>query len=404
MPIRSAVFGVVLRPLPTSRVTVSHPSPSEKSSQVPPVSRSASTRGWLICVAALLAGIGLNRLIHARSTPGFPAYLHARVSTVVADRESTVIGIEVAEGDHVTPGVSLISLRDRALEQQIVLQRQEVASLESQLQQAIAAAELELLVRTREIDEEVLRAELQASEFLREQFACELEQSMLADLMTDNSVAAIWNDSDPVFRSAVLDSQQQPHPVQIQAALRMELMANSAEVLAAQFDLCEQRRANLEQIKSELPAMVQQTSGVPALEARISEARAQLTNLETEQLELSTPATAFGIVGLFRVGPGAVVEPGTPLVDILDDQTRFLQAHIPSRYIATLKKGDTVDLVFPGRQRRQGVVERIAPQAQVDTLDPRTSDDSVVLVDIAPSGRVWPTLPIGSQVQVLVRE
>jgi multidrug resistance efflux pump len=351
----------------------------------------------------MLAGVGVTRMLNTRSLPEFPAYLQARVTTIVSDREAAVAGIEASEGDHVVPGTALMSLRDRSLEQRIAEQRQEVALLESQLQQATATAELELLVRSREIDEEVLWTELQASDFLREQFACELEHSMLADLMSDNSMAAIWNDSDPVFRSAMVTAHQQG-TAHTQTALRLELMANSAEVLAAQVDLCERRRASLERVKSDLPAMVQETSGVLALETRIGEARTRLAELESEQLTLSTSSTAFGIVGLFRVGPGMVVEPGTPLVDILDDQTRYLVAHISSRHIAAFNKGDEVDLIFPGNQRRSGVVERIAPQAQIDTLDPRKSEDSIVLVDIAQSGRVWPTLPIGSQVQVLVRE
>jgi multidrug resistance efflux pump len=290
----------------------------------------------------------------------------------MADREATVVAIAAVEGDHVSPGVALVSLRDRNLESRIAQQRQSVALLETQLQQALAAAELELMVRTHEIEDDLLRADIEASNLLREQFACELEHSMLADLVADNSTAAIWNDSDPVYRSAVLDVHPQTGN-EVQTALRLELIANSAEVLAAQVDMCDRRRESLEQLKS-------------------------------EQLTLSVPSSAFGIVGLFRVNPGMAVEPGMPLVDILDDETRYLSAHISSRYISEFAKGDAVDLIFPGGQRHTGVVDRIAPQAQIDSLDPRKSDDSVVLVDIAPSGRYWPTLPIGSQVQVLVRE
>ncbi len=386
-----------------SEATVTSHLPSDDIQQSPPPSRSSSTRGWLICALALVAGIGVNRLIHSRSTPAFPAYLQARVNTVIADREATVVAIDIAEGDHVSPGVALLSLRDRQLESRIAQQQQDLVLLESQLQQALAAAELELLVRMHEIEDELLRADLEASNLLREQFACELEHSMLADLVADNTTAAIWNDADPVYRSAVLDMHPQTGN-EVQTALRLELIANSAEVLAAQVDMCDRRRDSLEQLKSDLPVMVRSSTGVHALEARISDTHSQLEQLEVEQLTLAVPSSAYGIVGLFRVNPGTAVEPGMPLVDILDDQTRFLVAHIPSRYISEFAKGNAVDLIFPGGQRRTGVVERIAPQAQIDTLDPRKSDDSVVLVDISPSGRYWPTLPIGSQVQVLIRE
>lgn len=371
------------------------------SKPAPP--RSSTGRGWLICLLALVAGIGVDRLIHRRSFPEFPAYLQARVSTVTADCDATIVGIDVAEGDHVSAGTPLISLRDQSLERKITEQRQTLVLLESELQQAIARAELELLVRLREIDEEVMQADLQASNFLREQFACELEHSMLADVISDGSMAAIWNDSDPVYRSTVLGARV-PESEQVQTVLRMELMANSAEVLAAQVEMCDHRRDSLEHLKADLPSMVQRSVGVQTIESRISEARLQLESLEADGVRLSAQSSTFGIVGLFRVGEGAVVTPGTPLVDILDDERRFLVAHISSRYIAEYAKGDIVDLVFPGGQRRQGVVERIAPQAQIETLDPRISDDSIVLVDIAQSGRVWPTVPIGSQVKVLVQE
>ncbi len=386
---------------PDVSVTTNSPSETPLTNATP--SRSSTGRGWLICLLALVAGIGVDRLIHRRSIPEFPAYLQSRVCTVTADCDATVVGIDVAEGDHVSAGTPLISLKDRSLERRITEQRQTLALLESELQQAMARAELELLVRLREIDEEVMQADLQASNFLREQFACELEHSMLADVISDGSMAAIWNDSDPVFRSTVLGDRV-PESEQVQTVLRMELMANSAEVLAAQVEMCDHRRDSLEHLKADLPSMVQRSVGVQTIETRISEVRSQLEDLETESVRLSAQATAFGIVGLFRVGEGAVVTPGTPLVDILDDERRFLVAHVSSRYISEFTKGDVVDLVFPGGQRLQGVVERIAPQAQIETLDPRTSDDSIVLVDIAPSGRVWPTVPIGSQVKVLVQE
>ncbi len=386
-----------------SEASVTSPLTSDVSPQHISPSRSSSARGWIICALALAAGIGANRLMHSRSTPAFPAYLQAQVTTIMADRQATVVAIAAAEGDHVSQGAALVSLRDRNLESRITQQQQNLALLETQLQQAMAAAELELMVRVHEIEDELLRADLGASNLLREQFACELEHSMLADLVADNSTAAIWNDSDPVYRSAVLDVHPQTGN-EVQTALRLELIANSAEVLAAQVDMCDRRRESLEQLKSELPAMVRNSTGVQALETRITDAHLQLEQLEAEQLTLSVPSSAFGIVGLFRVNPGTAVEPGMPLVDILDDETRYLSAHISSRHIAEFAKGDAVDLIFPGGQRRTGVVERIAPQAQIDTLDPRKSEDSVVLVDIAPSGRYWPTLPIGSQVQVLVRE
>jgi hypothetical protein len=60
--------------------------------------------------------------------------------------------------------------------------------------------------------------------------------------------------------------------------------------------------------------------------------------------------------------------------------------------------GDQVCLLFPGRERRQGLITRIPLRA---TLPTGVDEDARVELRIEPTGKLWPMLPIGSQVLLL---
>jgi hypothetical protein len=65
--------------------------------------------------------------------------------------------------------------------------------------------------------------------------------------------------------------------------------------------------------------------------------------------------------------------------------------------------GKTLALLFPGHEKRQGRVTRIAPQTQPRDHS-RPAADSIVMVEVEQAGRLWPTVPIGTRIEVLVED
>ncbi len=137
------------------------------------------------------------------------------------------------------------------------------------------------------------------------------------------------------------------------------------------------------------------------METRIATAREQLAEFEKQRESLTVVSSSHGIVGTIHHGPGDQVAAGDPLIELLDDERRHLVACIPSRAATKLRPGTRVDLIFPGREPRIGLVAAIPPHA-IPADQSRPADDSQVEVKVEPAGKLWPKLPVGSRVQVQV--
>jgi hypothetical protein len=90
---------------------------------------------------------------------------------------------------------------------------------------------------------------------------------------------------------------------------------------------------------------------------------------------------------------------GEIMVQILDADRRTIEVEIPSADIVHFTPGQTVQLGFPGDTARTGVVSSISPQATSEAA-PEAGRDAPIKLVIAPSGKLWPEVPIGSRVMV----
>ena len=66
---------------------------------------------------------------------------------------------------------------------------------------------------------------------------------------------------------------------------------------------------------------------------------------------------------------------------------------MPAHRINEVAPGNTVGLVFPGGEQFRGTVSNMPMLAE--------SDGSQITVRVDPCGRVWPAIPIGSQIEVV---
>ena len=96
--------------------------------------------------------------------------------------------------------------------------------------------------------------------------------------------------------------------------------------------------------------------------------------------------------------PAEEVKVGDVLVEVFDRDREYLEASFPSRFAATLKPGDTVQIHFPDEQAREGQIEAIPSQAHQSG-----KGEAEIRVRILPVGKVWPYLPIGCEVQVSLK-
>ena len=84
---------------------------------------------------------------------------------------------------------------------------------------------------------------------------------------------------------------------------------------------------------------------------------------------------------------------GEVMLKILHSDRRYVILNVPAHRINEVEPGNTVGLIFPGGDQYRGKVSNLPMLAE--------SDGSQVTVRVDPSGRVWPAIPIGSQIEVV---
>lgn len=357
-------------------------------------------RTVLVALLALGAGASTTWLLAAREPARYPARIEAQTTFVNAGHAGVVTELLVNEGDRVSLDNPIARLTDRDLEALITEMSAQIAVLTSQREQAQATADIELTWRLKELDSDIVTTQLRSADYLKERFDWELERGMWADVLSTNEMV-MFDEDDPIFKSVLLKSRV-PREQRLSAVLKHETADNAVAVSTVQVEICHERLLQLQKIKDDLTGRVRQISGVDVAEQRITQAQAALARLEARREELTIKSTAIGAVGLFRARPGDHLQPGQPIVEILDDSRRWVVAAIPSSAVLDFAPQRMVRLTFPGGHVRTGLVVAVAPQtagdADSDHLDPTVS------VRIEQSAAAWPNIPLGSRVDVQLAE
>jgi RND family efflux transporter MFP subunit len=123
---------------------------------------------------------------------------------------------------------------------------------------------------------------------------------------------------------------------------------------------------------------------VTSAEAQVADAKARLVNVEKQVSDTVLRAPIAGIVSKRPVNMGDVVTVGSELFTIIDPSSMRLEASVPSDSLSALRLGATVDFSVRGYdQRFQGVIQRIAPEA-----DPTTRQVPIFVSIPNPGGRL----------------
>lgn len=357
-------------------------------------------RTLVLIVLTAAASYHLTQAMEQGGAVRYAGRLRAESATLTAAHAGRIEQWLVAPGDEAAYRQPLLVLADDGLAERVARQRLEHAALLAEWKQAQARAEVDLAWRLKELESEILATQLRTADFLKEQFNQQMEGVAWREFVGPcgeggDEPAASRGAFQPVFYEVGT-----PDEARVRALLRQEAALNAAETFAAQIKLCEQRLAELAQLKRDLPEHVRRAAGVDVAELRLKRCEAELQALQDQQARLSLDSPAGGIVGEFQKRAGEEVAAGDPIVVILDHDRRYITVDVPSREVPALAVGTRVALFFPGGHERAGRVKQVAPHT---TAEDASGSDALVRVRIEPAGKLWPTAPIGSAVEVSPR-
>ena len=306
-----------------------------------PLSTSRPLRS-VILTSLLALTLGLGVLSLRQRSAEFQGYLHARTTYITAERSGRLLQFSLLEGDRVDLQTPLAQMADVDLASKLNSKQHEVRVLEAELQQHVAQAELDTRWRLKSIDEELAKHQLMSAGFLKDKYQSELRCNLLTELNN-----AVTFEGDAPIRSQFVLAHGVEHET-LNTAFQLEAATNNSEICQAQIQICASLVKQLKVTRNELADTVRRSSGTDVVEARLAEAREELTNLEQAQERLTVRSTAVATVGLFRAKPGDNLSPGDPLVELHDDAQRFIVVEVPSSRVNLFPVGKELKLRFAG--------------------------------------------------------
>lgn len=357
-----------------------------------------------LSVLALATGVGAAGWLEVRGAVTYSGRVQSRTTAIVVPRAARLHELTVIPGQRVVPGEKLLQLADERLTTGIATKRRELVELEADLQRVKATADVELEWRRRELHSEAFQTQLKATSVTQERLSKQVEQLAWREHLTGGEAPGRFGPSlveaALPFPPIVLDSPRLDER-RLQAMLREDAAASAAETLATQLTLCEQQLERLKKLEEDLPGKIRLSAGVELAETRLTRVREELAALEQQCESLTISSPAHGVVGAVHRQPGDLVQPGDTVLELFDDDRRYLIASIPSSAVARLRPGTKLNLIFPAKQKRIGLVATIPPQAMSED-ETELAEDSQVAVKIEPAGKLWPKVPVGSRVKVQV--
>lgn len=398
------------------------------------------TAGLLAC--AMLFGFLMVSLLSRRGMPPLQGVLSAEITSLRVPVASRLVTAHVEPGDEVYSGEVLLTLEKLRHLEVIEQQQLEVRRLEQQLKHAEARARLDIDLQSSEIDRQLFElrtrmteAETGAPETVRVANPVadttppaaavrhrQVSASRTAESESANEAVApgilFFNgpsgpDSELIgemFRPRKAASVPSEVPQRTAEAPGRDSARDSARdstrsteartaSAAATTAAIASRIRRLEELQDLLPERIRMAAGLDQLKLQLEEEVCVLSEMQAASREIPVVAPAYGVVGQLRCRVGDSLQPGDVLVKVLHTERRFVVVRVPTDQIGSLQAGSRVRLGFPDSHRYTGVVSDVPLMAtESHTADGR----SVATVRVEPAGRLWPQLPIGSHVEVVL--
>lgn len=384
----------------------------------------------LIC-CALLIGCLLVYWLNARDNNPMRGVLSADITALRVPSESRLLTIQVSQGQEVFTGDELLTLEKTEHLQMIQEQKELVADLQRQLHKAEAQATLDLAWRTRELDREL--SDIRARAELIQEVKRSSDDAVRSASVGTGQVRPIAGQSSPRAKPAAhrryqaergnkhpnsimfigasgestpaearnVDTSIPSPPALLPVETRTVMLTSesgSKSMLSVEVRSIESRLARLEELRRTLPDQVRRAAGVEGIQVRFDEASQRLQEMQTVSRDVAVLCPAYGRIGQVHYLPGETMRPGEVMLRILHPDRRFVILNVPTERVNEIQAGNIVELMFPGQQQYQGKIANVPPMADNSLPGDRTT----VTVRIEPTGRFWPEIPVGSQIEVIV--
>lgn len=374
----------------------------------------------LLACAMLLSCIVVYWL-SVRSDQRLQGVLSADITSLRVPADARLVVSHVEAGDEVFSGDKLLTLEKTEHLELISVQRERVAALQQELQRAEAQASLDLEWRLREVERELSDVRTRAQlirevkrnpiEPFRSASAANHSNPQLAALPVSQS--RFYTPSKPRPQAngllfigssgdSVLDGVPRAQPLAIPAAEEQKMVlaseASTESVLSVESASVELRLTRLEELREVLPQQVQRAAGVESIRVQFDDAAQRLSTMETLSRNVAIECPGYGKVGQVRYRPGDTMATGEVMLKILHTERRYIMLNVPTRRVNEIEPGTPVELIFPGNAQYNGKVVNLPMLADVST-----NGRSLATVRVEPSGRLWPEIPIGSEIDVVIK-
>ncbi len=368
---------------------------------------------------ALLIGCLFVYWLGIQSNQPIPGILAADITSLRVPTESRLLKSHVRPGDEVFSGDSLLILEKTEHLTTIALHEQRLRELERRLQQADAQASLDLEWRTRELDRELsdvrTRAHLiQEVNQTPTEPVRSVSRTNSQPMATGRGVYAVSNPKVLGRSSAVPNLMifisgesgessvglprplKLPSPVHSRTALASE--GNGDSMLSIEARNVEMRLRKLEELREALPQQVRRAAGAESIRIQFDEASQRLTELKALNRDVEVICPKYGKIGQIRYEVGDTMSTGEIMLKILHTDQRYVLLNVPTHRVNEIEPGTSVVLIFPGNERYRGKVCTLPMLAEAA----ESGRQSAATVRVEPSDKLWPEIPIGSQINVLL--
>jgi multidrug resistance efflux pump len=384
---------------------------------------ASALRTVSLLVGAVLIGFLTVYLFGQQRNPALTGILSADITTIRVPAASRLTNIQIKAGEEVFSGQPLLTLEKLEHLSFIETHERLVRDLERELKRVEAQAAIELEWRTRDVDRELssVRQRMAARE-LNDTTASRVPDGKPNRVQSNVPVRSVssrnTSQSGPakkniaggiVFFSGASDQSSldsapttdaaEQKPVRVAELPRNSVVSDSVTSIPIDHDLeiLRSEESRLKSVRESLPITINEAAGVTNLKAQFQDASRQLDVLKSASREVNVMAPVYGTVGQVRYRVGDDMQAGEVMLRILHTNQRYVTAYLPTRRVHEMRPGQEVALRFPGNEEFQGQVVDIPMVADVTGA----SGETLAAVRIEQSGRLWPNVPVGTQIDVI---
>ena len=377
-----------------------------------------------LLACALLISCLFIYWLGSRSDQALRGVLSADITSLRVPTESRLTATHVRAGDEVFTGDILLTLEKTEHLAMINLQQGRVRELKRELLRAEAQASLDLEWRLREVDRDLSDVRTRA-QLIQEVKRNPVESYRSASTASDQShPSEIHTTARSVSRSRYYDTAlRRPQanslvfiaasgessidvarPMHLPVPLSQPQMVlasepNAAEsVLTVEARSVEGRLQRLEALREVLPEQVQRAAGVESIRVQCDEATKRLHEMTTMSRDVAVICPGHGKVGQVRYRPGDTMAPGEIMLKILHTDRRYVMLNVPTGRLNEIEPGTELELRFPGNAICHGRVTNVPMLAEASL-----NGQSLATVRVEATGRLWPEIPIGSAIDVVLK-